>query len=240
MNLVLIGAPGAGKGTQARRLEADFRIPHVSAEVILPSIGWNATSSRNMAAAGVRALDLAEVAVQHVDERLQAADCAGGFILEGFPRTLLQAEILDRTLAARGQRLDVVVALEVAEDLLFERLSGRRVCPRDGRIFNVFSAPPRTPGSCDECEGQLVQRDTESPDRLEHRLLEYLREKEILRRFYELRRLWCPVNGEGMAEAVYDGLLRAIASHQADERTPAGDSFRQRALLLSNRKRSTH
>ncbi|WIG97919.1 nucleoside monophosphate kinase [Myxococcus sp. SDU36] len=233
MNVVLIGPPGAGKGTHARRLEADFRIPHVVAEPLLHPPSGSSGPELAEVAGEAEALAPDERAAQRVDARLQAADCASGFLLEGFPRTQLQAEFLERRLAARGQRLDVVVALEVPEELLFERVSGRRVCPRDGRIFNIFSAPPITPGTCNECEGPLVQREGESPDSLSRRLLDYLHEQALLRRFYARRRLWCPVSGDGLIQSVYEDMLRALADHQAKASSPAGASFRKRALLLA-------
>jgi adenylate kinase len=212
MNIVLLGPPGAGKGAQARRLKAVLHLPHVTLEACTRE---GAPGARGTGGFDAEELSSEVLAVRWVDERLRAPDCARGFILDGFPGTLSQAEGLERCLAARQQSLCAVIALEVPEELLFERLSGRRVCPRDGRVFNIFSAPPVTPDRCDECQGPLFQRDNESPEALEHRLLAYLREQALLRRFYGARGLWCPVAGGASVESVHAAVLRALAATPA-------------------------
>lgn len=230
MNIVLLGPPGAGKGAQARRLEAALHIPHVTLESYTSEDAQKGGSE-------AEALSPEAQVVRWVDERLQAPDCARGFILDGFPGTLPQAEGLERYLAARQQRLSAVVVLEVPEELLFERLSGRRVCPRDRRVFNIFFFPPATPDRCDECLGPLIQRDNESPEALERRLLAYSRERSLLRRFYGARGLWCPVAGEGRVESVHAGVLRALANAPVGANTSLPSGVRRQLLHLVNVKR---
>lgn len=226
MNVVLVGPPGAGKGTQAERLMADFRVPRISAEALRHGVEPGASDS------SMGAAESDDPEALRVGKWLCAPACARGFILDGFPRTLAQAEALERTLAARGQKLQVVVSLEVPEEVLFERLSGRRVCPRDGRTFNVFSAPPIFPDICDECAAPLRAQAGGCPEQVERRIVDYLREAALLRRFYESRGLWCPVDGEGTEELVYGELLRALADHLSGTPSAAANDSPSRVILL--------
>ncbi len=213
MNLIFLGPPGAGKGTQAKKLMADLRIPQISTGDILREAARQGTELGKQAKPLMDAGKLVpdELVVGIVQERLQAPDCAQGFILDGFPRTIPQAEALDAALAKVGKKIEVVVALEVQEQTLVERISGRRSCPTDGSVFHVTQNPPQRDGYCDKCGGSLIQRDDDKPEKVKARLEAFTRQTAPLKDFYGKRGLLKEVDGAvGTPDDIYTRIRNAI------------------------------
>lgn len=217
MNLILLGPPNAGKGTQAKKLFADFHIPQISTGDILRKAVAEKTELGKVAgplmAAGQYVPD--EVVIGIVEERLKEADVAQGFVLDGFPRTPGQAEALDRMLERLGKKLDAVVSLEVPHETLVKRGSGRRVCPKDGSVFHVETSPPKRTGFCDKCGEGLVQRPDDMPEVIEKRLQKYDAETKPLKSFYEKKGVLKSVDGVGSPEGIYEEIKAAAGRSKA-------------------------
>ena len=182
MKIILLGAPGAGKGTQAEIISQKLGIPTISTGNILRAAVKAGTpiglEAKRYMDAGKLVPD--EVIIGIIQERLAQADCAGGFILDGVPRTIAQAEALD----AHGIRFDAVLSLEIADDVIAGRLTGRRTCHACGATYHVVTAPPKAEGVCDKCGGALEQRKDDMPETVQHRLQVYHTETEPLKDFY--------------------------------------------------------
>jgi adenylate kinase len=185
MKLILLGAPGAGKGTQAEILKETLGIPTISTGNILRAAIKNGTpvglKAKEYMDAGHLVPD--DVIIGVINERLQEADCANGFILDGVPRTIAQAEALEKA----GISFDAVVAIEVPDEKIVQRMSGRRVCETCGRSYHIVSVPSKVDGVCDSCGGRLVQRKDDKPETVLDRLSVYHKETEPLKGFYEAR-----------------------------------------------------
>jgi adenylate kinase len=211
MNLILLGPPNAGKGTQAKKLYADFKIPQISTGDILRKAVREGTELGKLAgplmAAGAYVPD--EIVIGIVEERLKEPDCANGFILDGFPRTTPQAEALERMLAKLGKTLDGVVSLEVPHEKLIERGSGRRSCPVCGSVYHVYQSPPKKAGFCDKDGTGLVQREDDKAAVIEKRLKKYDAETAPLKQFYAQRGLLKSIDGVGSPEGIYEELKKA-------------------------------
>jgi adenylate kinase len=211
--LVFLGPPGAGKGTQARDLAGEWGVPQIATGEMLRAAVAAGTplgrqAQRIMDEGGLVPDD---VMVGLIAERLRQPDAASGFIFDGFPRTLGQAEALDRLLKDLGQTLDAVVYFDVAEAELIRRLTGRRLCRQCQTAFHLVSAPPRRAGVCDRCGGELYQRDDDSEATVRNRLQVYHRQTAPLLDYYRDRGQLTTVRGEGTIDAVRDAIRRAAA-----------------------------
>jgi adenylate kinase len=212
MNLILFGPPFVGKGTQAKNLYAEFKLPQISTGDILRKAVREGTELGKVAgplmAAGAYVPD--EIVIGIVEERLREPDCAQGFVLDGFPRTPPQAEALERMLARLGKKLDAVVSLKVPHEKLIERGSGRRSCPSCGAVYHVYQNPPKRAGYCDKDGAGLVQREDDKADVIEKRLKKYDAETAALEPFYAQRGLLKTIDGVGSPEGVYADIKKAL------------------------------
>lgn len=198
MNIILLGAPGAGKGTQAAVICEKLNIPTISTGNIIREALKNGTEMGLKAKSYMDAGKLVpdEVVIGIVKERLAQDDCAKGFILDGFPRTIPQAEALD----AMGVVIDKVIDIEVADEVIVNRLSGRRVCEKCGRPYHLESLKPKAEGICDDCGGTLVQRKDDSIETVKARLDIYHNETEPLKDYYAKQNKLVVVEGQDTVE----------------------------------------
>jgi len=212
MKLILLGPPGAGKGTQAKMLTDRFGIPQISTGDILRAAVKEGTPMGVKAKAFMDAGALVpdEVVVGIVRERLQKDDCAAGFILDGFPRTVAQADALKESLCALGKELDAVISLEVDIEALVERLTGRRTCKECGRGYHVKFDPPKATGVCDACGGALFQRDDDREETIRKRLEVYHEQTSPLAEYYKSDRLLTAIDGMLEIDAVQRHILSAL------------------------------
>lgn len=205
MRAVLLGAPGAGKGTQAKILTSEISgMPHISTgDILRQAVGEETVLGKEVKAymdAGKLAPDHLLIAL--VKERISRPDCAEGFLLDGFPRTLAQAEALDVMLGELGQRLDLVVNVDVAGEVLVERLTGRRTCPDCGAVYHTQYNPPAAADVCGDCGGTLVQRSDDTEAIVMRRLEAYETQTMPLVQFYKDRDLLVSVDGARAVEEV--------------------------------------
>ncbi len=215
MRVVFLGAPGAGKGTQADRVAIRFRYPKVSTGDILRE------AVRNQTPLGLQAkvcmdqgkLVSDEIVVGIVREKLAQPDCARGFLLDGFPRTVAQAEALDALLRAQGQRLDRVINVLVPRAQVIRRLTGRRSCPVCQAVYHIEFSPPLRAGVCDRCGADLVQRSDDRQETVEARLAVYERETAPLIDYYRKQELLSELDGAGRVEEVERRLLDLFAAN---------------------------
>ena len=212
--VIFLGAPGAGKGTQARGLAAEWGVPQVATgDMLREAVGAKTPlgleAKRHMDSGGLVPDD---VVIGLVAERLARPDARAGFVLDGFPRTAAQAEALDRMLAERSTPLERVVFFQVARPELLRRLTGRRVCRQCGAPFHLVSAPPRAAGRCDNCGGELYQREDDAETAVARRLDVYASQTEPLLAYYRDRGLLVTVAGEGDVARVGQDILQVVAA----------------------------
>jgi len=213
VDIILLGAPGAGKGTQAELLVKHLNIPTVSSGVLFRTAMKERTPLGLQAQAYMDRGELVpdEITIGMVAERLQQPDCANGVILDGFPRTVAQAEALDGVLAKMGRQVDAVLYVQVAFDELLTRLAGRWTCSRCGTVYHALYSPEKVKGVCDACGGALTQRADDTPETQRRRIQVYLDQTSPLEAHYDARGLLVRINGSQSIEAVQRDLLQAIA-----------------------------
>ena len=211
MRLIFLGPPGAGKGTQARELAREWGVPQVATGEMLREAVAAGTplgrEAKRIMDAGALVPD--EVMIELIAERLRQPAAAGGFILDGFPRTIAQAEALERLLKDLRYTIDAVLYFEVAEPELVRRLTGRRLCRQCQTAFHLVSAPPRREGVCDRCGGELYQREDDSETTVRRRLQVYAQQTSPLLDYYRQRGQFAPINGEGAIGTIRDAIRRA-------------------------------
>jgi len=211
MRLIFLGPPGAGKGTQARELGREWEVPQIATgEMLRQAVAANTMLGRDAKGFMDRGQLVSDaVIIGLIAERLEEADAKRGFILDGFPRTIAQAEGLDRLLKNREQTLDAVVYFDVSEPELLRRLTGRRVCRKCQATYHLVSAPPKRSGVCDQCGGALYQREDDSEATVRNRLAVYGRQTAPLLDHYRDRGLLVTVPGEGGMDEVREAIRRA-------------------------------
>ena len=210
MNLILLGAPGAGKGTQAELLVKKLSIPAISTGNMLREAMANGTELGKQAKQFMDEGSLVpdELILGIVADRVAQPDCQNGFILDGVPRTLAQAVALDM----RGVKIDHVVSIEVDDSEIEGRMTGRRVCAKCGASYHVVANPPKTEGICDSCGGELIIRKDDKPETVRHRLEVYHESTEVLKGFYEMTGRLVKVNGSQSIEGANEDILKAIGA----------------------------
>lgn len=208
MKLILLGAPGAGKGTQAAVISERLNIPQISTGNIIRAALKSGTEMGLKAKSFIDAGKLVpdEVVIGIIKERLAEADCENGFILDGFPRTIPQAEALDEM----GIVIDKVIDIEVSDDVIINRLSGRRVCEKCGRPYHTESLKPKVDGICDDCTGALIQRKDDHPDTVKARLEIYHTETEPLKGYYENQGKLTVVEGQSTVDDTTALVMKAL------------------------------
>ena len=208
MNIIMLGAPGAGKGTQAAVLCEKLNIPTISTGNIIREALKNGTEMGKKAKSFMDAGQLVpdEVVIGIVKDRLQEDDCKNGYILDGFPRTIPQAEALD----AMGADINCVIDIEVQDEVIVNRLSGRRVCENCGRPYHVVSLKPKVDGVCDDCNGALVQRKDDQIETIKNRLDIYHKETEPLVNYYKAQGKLKVVVGKDTVKATTDEVFKVI------------------------------
>jgi len=219
LNLILLGPPGSGKGTQGERLQEDFHLPYYATGDILRAAVKDGT-------------DLGKTAKQHMDdgglvpdeviigvigERVEAPEAADGFILDGFPRTIGQAEALNEEMDKLGRSLSAVVLIDVGDDEVIRRLGGRRTCAKNGHIFHVEFDPPKNEDVCDVCGARLIIRDDDKPEVIAKRLDTYHQQTEPLVDFYEQQGILKRVDGDQKPDDVGDRIRALLATLKLEE-----------------------
>jgi adenylate kinase len=214
MNLVLLGPPGSGKGTQGERLQEDLQLPYYATGDILRAAVRDETELGRVAKGYMDRGDLVpdDVIVGAIGERIDSAEAADGFILDGFPRTVPQAEALAAKLGELGRELTAVLLIDAGDDEVMRRLGGRRTCAESGHVFHVDFNPPEREGVCDVDGSELIVRDDDKPEVIRHRLDTYHEKTEPLIEFYDHQSLLRRIDGAATPDAVADELRRSLAT----------------------------
>jgi adenylate kinase len=212
LDIVLLGAPGSGKGTQAERLQSWLPLPHISSGELFREVMERETELGKLVKGYVERGELVpdEITIRMVAERIAEPDCAEGVILDGFPRTLTQARALDALLEQMGRRISIVLNIEVEKQVLLERLSGRWVCSQCERNYHRQNNPEQVRGICDVCGGKLEQREDDRPETQRRRINVYEEQTAPLIRYYRERGVLTDIDGEQEVDAVAQEIKRAV------------------------------
>lgn len=210
MKLIFIGPPGAGKGTQAVLISKEFNIPHISTGDLLRQAVKEKTAVGLKTEAYIKKGELVpdEIVTEITAERLKKSDSQSGFILDGYPRTLTQAQSLDRSLISLKLNIDAVMYFKTSTKIIIQRLSGRRICSQCGANYHLINMPPKKEGRCDSCGGKLYQRDDDQEKTILNRLQVYERQSASLIDYYREKNILKEISGDLEASVVFDLLLK--------------------------------
>ena len=212
MRIIMLGAPGAGKGTQAKKITARYSIPHISTGDIFRANIKNGTELGKKAKTymdqGLLVPD--ELVVDLVVDRVNQEDCSNGYVLDGFPRTIPQAEALDKALTEMGQAIDYAINVEVPDENIVQRMSGRRACVNCGATYHIVYAPTKKENVCDTCEGELILRDDDKPETVQKRLNVYHEQTQPLIDYYTEQDKLVEVDGTIDIEKVFDAIVKIL------------------------------
>ena len=214
MRAILLGPPGCGKGTQAKILIDMYGVPQIATGDILREALKKRTPLGVQAQSYMDKGQLVpdDLVIQIIEERLKQSDCGNGFILDGFPRTIAQAEALDKTLTGMGLTLEYVFNIDVGDEELVKRLTGRRICKSCGASYHLAFNPPREDGRCDACQGELYQRDDDKEDTIRNRLKVYQAQTAPLIDFYQEKNILSSIDGVGTIEQITERLKAAVSA----------------------------
>ena len=217
MKIIMLGAPGAGKGTQAKQIASAYGIPHISTGDIFRANIKNKTALGQKAKAYMDAGNLVpdELTCDLVMDRIRQEDCKKGFILDGFPRTIPQAQALRQALVDGGEHMDFAINVDVPDENIVRRMSGRRVCPACGASYHLVSLPPKQTGICDDCGSELIQRADDSEETVANRLRVYHEQTQPLIDFYEEEGILKTVDGTRPMEEVF-AQIKAILGDELE------------------------
>ena len=212
MRIIMLGAPGAGKGTQAAKICECYKIPHISTGDIFRANIKGGTELGKKAKAFMDAGKLVpdELVCDLVADRIAQEDCAAGYVLDGFPRTIVQAEALDAAAAKLGYKMDAAVNVDVPDEAIIDRMGGRRACVKCGATYHVVNLPPKTEGICDNCGSELILRDDDKPETVKTRLDVYHAQTQPLIAYYEKAGILKTVDGTKDADEVFADIRGAL------------------------------
>ena len=214
MKIIMLGAPGAGKGTQAKQIAGKYSIPHISTGDIFRANIKNGTElgkkAKEYMDQGLLVPD--ELTCDLVMDRIQQDDCKNGLVLDGFPRTIPQAEALDAALTKIGEKMDYAIDVDVPDENIVSRMSGRRACLDCGATYHIVSLPPKTEGKCDHCGSDLVLRDDDKPETVQKRLTVYHEQTQPLIDYYKNQGILKSVDGTQPMEAVFTAITDILGA----------------------------
>lgn len=212
MKIIMLGAPGAGKGTQAIKIADKYGIPHISTgDLFRSNIGNNTELGREAKKymdAGKLVPD--ELTVRMLFDRVSNEDCKNGYVLDGFPRTIAQAEVLEEEVGKRDDRIDFAINVDVPDDHIIRRMSGRRACPKCGATYHIEHVPPKKEGICDSCGEQLILRNDDAPETVQKRLNVYHEQTQPLIDFYDKRKILRTVDGTKDLQDVFQEIVKIL------------------------------
>ncbi len=212
MNVIMLGAPGSGKGTQAVRITEKYNIPHISTGDIFRENIKNGTELGKQAKEYMDKGELVpdEFVCDLVLDRIHQDDCKNGYVLDGFPRTLPQAEIFDKAMEENGEKIDIAIYMKLSNEILVERMEGRRVCPKCGAGYHTKNMPPKVEGICDECGTELIQRKDDNIETFKNRLDVYEKETAPLVPHYEAKGIVATIDGKKGLEPCWEDIVAAL------------------------------
>ena len=214
MKIIMLGAPGAGKGTQAKKIAAKYQIPHISTGDIFRANIKNGTELGKKAKTymdqGLLVPD--ELTCDLVVDRIQQPDAANGYVLDGFPRTIPQAEALDKALAAMGEAMDYAINVEVPDENIVRRMSGRRACVDCGATYHIVYAPTKEENICDNCHGELILREDDKPETVQKRLNVYHEQTQPLIDYYTEKNILVEVDGTVDIDEVFAAIVNVLGA----------------------------
>lgn len=212
MKVVMLGAPGAGKGTQAKKIAADYGIPHISTGDIFRENIKNSTplgeKAKGYMDQGLLVPD--ELVLELIVDRFDAPDCVDGYVLDGFPRTIPQAKALDEALDNKNDKIEFAIDVDVPDEVIISRMAGRRACLNCGRTYHVDTLRPKVEGSCDYCSTQLVLRDDDKPETVKKRLQVYHEQTQPLLDYYKEKGILYSVDGTGSIDNIYNEIMNVL------------------------------
>ena len=214
MKIIMLGAPGAGKGTQAKMIAAKYGIPHVSTGDIFRANIKNGTELGKKAKTYMDAGQLVpdSLTVDLLIDRISQDDCANGYVLDGFPRTIPQAQCLEEALSARGESVDYAINVEVPDSNIVNRMGGRRACVTCGATYHIVHIPPKKEGICDKCGSELILRDDDKPETVQNRLKVYHEQTQPLIDFYSKKGVLKEVDGTQDMNAVFEDIVKILGA----------------------------
>ena len=212
MKIIMLGAPGAGKGTQAKMIAEKFNIPHISTGDIFRANIKNGTELGKKAKEFMDKGQLVpdELTVEILLDRVAADDCKNGYVLDGFPRTIPQADVLDKELTKLGDKVDFAINVDVPDENIVRRMSGRRACLKCGATYHIEHIPPKQEGICDKCGSELVQRDDDKPETVQNRLSVYHEQTQPLIDYYNKKNILKTVDGTKDMQEVFSDIVNIL------------------------------